>query len=104
MKNIEYDSMKYLKKAEEIEVLKVEELVLLYFNTLEEIRNPHMKFDGVEPIVMKNKYIRLNREQLHVIIDILHKKNVSSNYLYLRYRYLKIKYKEFINKNKGSAK
>lgn len=87
--------MPFIKNSKELSYLSINDLILLYFKSLEESRNPHVMLDGANPMLAKKKYMYENRMQFEEISNILKSKGVPTNYFYLKFQQLKIKY--FLN-------
>lgn len=88
-----------LKDKMELNNLTTNELILLYFVTISEANNPHIKAEGGSPYnsyEIKQRYIKQYQNQAVEIKELLKRYKVKTNHFYLKYKYLKLKY--FISK------
>jgi len=84
-----------LKDEKELNILTTDELILLYFETISEAKNLHIKVDGggpYESYKIKENITKQYQNQAIKIIQLLKKYKINTNYFYLRYKYIKLKY------------
>lgn len=79
------------KKKKGLSSLSTKDLILLYFNCLDESKNPHVMFDGANPILAEKEYMRRKWLLSEEIMGTLRSKGVCTNILYLKFQKLKIK-------------
>lgn len=87
--------MIYLKDEAELSTLTIDELIILYFDTISEAKNPHIKVDAGGPFEsykIKQRYINCHRNQAMKIKQLFKKYKINTNYFYLKYKYIKLRY------------
>lgn len=84
--------MHSIKNQDELNTLSINELILLYFISLGESQNPHIKFDGANPYKAKKSYMKKHSAQAGEILNILRNKGISTNYFHLKLKQFKIRF------------
>ena len=85
----------FIKDEKELGSLTIDELILIYFKTISEVKNPHIKIEGGNPYrsyEIKTNYIEQHQNQAMEIIKILKSKRVKTNHFYLKYKYIQLKH------------
>lgn len=83
-----------IKDENELENLTIDELILLYFETIKEVNTPSIKIKGspIKPNYMQIEYEKKLKNQVIKIRQLLKNRKINTDYLHLKYRFIKLKF------------